>query len=480
MKYEAIEWPNISIEPVKKPRRLIRFWNIIRDGLPSAGRYKRYLAVILPALLAIWIATAAYLIIAPENYESKFTLILPGSGAGGSLNMESIGQAQSSVNSAFSSATLSPTENYKRLLMADVTLRRAALSIDEDARSFPAPSIKLIDQTNLIELSIDARSPEQAKKRADALRNAFSEQLDKLRRDEAIKREESDTKHLKLLEKKVQNAQRKLIDFQAKNGLVSLDQFNNRIARIDDLREKEREARTLLRGQSAMRSRYSRILGTGAKGANTALRLKSDPVFQGLLNRYAALHSDAEQKSATLGEAHAEMAQADGERNQLRAALAKRGRSLTGLNEAKLMNKVDLSISDGRSNLFENMINTAAHKAGASASLAEIRRDLARQQGRAGKLVKHASVLADLTRDHRVAEAVFSTALARLDTNKQDPFASYPLVQTLEEPSLPKGPSSPSAIIAIGGALLATILLLIGFGILWLRQIVIHKILLKN
>jgi uncharacterized protein involved in exopolysaccharide biosynthesis len=192
------------------------------------------------------------------------------------------------------------------------------------------------------------------------------------------------------------------------------------------------------------------------------------------------LDADAEQKSAALGEAHGEMAQADGERDTLRIAMTQRGRELTGIGPGALMRMVDLSVSDGRSNLFEGLINNKVEYDGARASLTEIRSDLARQQRQSGKLVTHASQLADLTRDHRIAEAVFSTALARVDTNKQDPFASYPLVQTLEEPSLPRKPASPSLVLALAGALGATFLLFVGFMLTWFRQPILSKLLPKD
>lgn len=470
MHYQKIEMPRLSL----------RGWNIIRDGLPRAGRYRRYFMLIGLCVIAIWALTAAYIVFMPKQYESHFTLILPGSGAGGSLNVESIGQAQSTASSAFSSPTLSPTENYKRLLMSDVTLRTAAKSSGEPEGSFPDPTITLIDQTNLITVSVKGKSAQQSTLHAQSLRNAFLAQLDRLRADEAEKREASDSNHLIALEAKVREAQRKLLQFQATNGLVSLDQFNNRIAGIDALREKEREARTLSRLQSAEAAHYSSALGTSSGGANQILRLRSDPIFQKLAESYAALDVNAEQKSATLGNRHADMAQADSERNMIRAAMIKRGRELTGLSERALLQKTDLSVSDGRSSLLSGMIEKQAQSAGAAAGLSEIRSDLARQTAKASKLVEEASVLADLTRDHRVAEAVFSTALARLDTNKQDPFASYPLVQTLEEPSHPIKPSSPSKKIALAGALGATLLLLMGFGLLWFRQPVIRKILPKN
>jgi uncharacterized protein involved in exopolysaccharide biosynthesis len=462
---------------IEKPRLLLRAWTVLRDGLPSRGRYGRYLKMILPPLLGIWGATAAYLMFAPIVYESNFTLILPGSGAGGTLNVESIGQAQSTSTSAFSSPTLSPTENYKRLLMADVTLRSAAARVKMEQGSFPDPQVKLIDQTNLIEVQVTGPAPGAAKGRALALRAAFLSQLDRLRRDEAEKREASDAKHLKALEAKVGEAQRKLISFQAANGLVSLDQFNSRIAGIDALREKEREARTALAQQAAETGRYVGVLGSGTGAANQMLRLKSDPVFQKLAERYAALDADAEQKSASLGKAHGEMALANGERQSLRKAMAKRGQQLTGLGEGAILRQMDLSVSDGRSSLMTGMVTSEVRKTGAQAALSAIRGDLSREGARANALMAQASVLADLTRDHRIAEAVFSSALARLDTNKQDPFASYPLVQTLEEPSLPKKPAAPSLLLALGGAYAASFFLLIGFGLLWLRQPLIRKLL---
>jgi uncharacterized protein involved in exopolysaccharide biosynthesis len=448
----------------------------VRDGLPTAGRYRRYAVAVLPPIIGIWFLTFSYVRFAPKSFTSNFVMILPGSGMGGTLNVESIGQAQGSAASAFSSTTLSPTENYKRLLMSDVTLRSAARVAHVDPLKFPDPTVKTIDQTNLIQVAIEGKSAQQAVANATALRDSFLGQLDKLRADEAVKREASDLRHLKELEIKAREAEHKLLDFQAANGLVSIEQFNSRIASIDALRERERETRTTLREQSAETSSYKSDLGTGIAPSNATLRLKSDPDFQKLLERYAQLDSDAAQKSATLGSQHGELVQANSERDTVRAALLRRGQQLTGLDEHELMRRVDLSVSDGRSSMMQALVVSHVHQNGTSASLAEIRSDLAKKQAAAGRLVTLAAELGDLTRANRVAEAVFSSALARIDTNKQDPFASYPLVQTLEEPSVPRSPSAPSPKIAYAGAVGATLLLLIGFGLVWLRQPLIRKL----
>lgn len=461
----------------ESPRRIMRAWWVVRDGLPSVGRYRRYIMAMVVPLGIIWALTAAYLMIAADRYDSKMTLILPGSGVGGSMNVESIGQATGSTASAFSSTTLSPTENYKRLLMSDLVLRNAAQKAGEESDGFPAPDVKLIDQTNLIEMRMSGGSPEQAKLRMESVRSAFLEELENLRADEAEKRESADATRIAELEAKVNVAQKELLAFQGESGLVSLDQFAGRVSALDNLRGQERDRRTQLRENGAIASRLASTLRVSLPQARQAMLMKADPVFQELLTRYAKSVGEGTEQGATLGAAHGTMQELGAEEAELRKALASRGAGLSGLSPAKVLAFADLSVSDGRGRLMEALISQDSGKAGSAAALSEIRRQIAEQEGSADALVEKASQLADLVRDVRVAEAVFSSALARLDTNKADPFASYPLVQTLEAPSLPRSKAAPSPTIALAGAVGASLLIILGFMLLWMRQPIIRKIL---
>jgi len=466
MKHEVLTRPGV-------PVRLWRKWR--RRG-PMLQRHRRYLITAGSWVLAIWILTALYLALAPHQYRSKFTLILPGSGAGSTLNVESIGQAQSAAASAFASAKLSPTENYKRLLMTDITLRESAGKVGDPDAYFPSPRIKLVDQTNLIEVELTGGTSEEAHQRAAALQSSFLQQLDKLRADEAIKREQSESKNLISLEKKVRAAQQALLDFQAKTGLVSLDQFNARIAGMDALRDRERTARIALRQKTSQSGALSALVGKSPQTASRVLRLSSDPLFQQLAANQAKAEAAAQEKAATLGENHGTLAQARAESENLRTAMLRRGKEISGLSAQKILAQSDISIAAGRSNLMQDSLTAHAEAAGLRTGLAEIQRDMRNQGAQSKELVKQASKLADLMRGHRVAEAVFSSALARIDTNKQDPFASYPLVQVLEAPSLPDTPSSPSIIIALATATGTTILIIIGLGLLWFREPILRKI----
>lgn len=457
-------------------RRLRRMWKLVRNGLPSAGRYRRYLMLIAPVVAAIWILTAAYLVLLPRTYSSEFVLILPGSGAGSSINVESIGQAQSATSSAFASPTLSPTENYKQLLMSSVTLVEAARRAHVPEGRFPEPKIKLIEQTNLISVSITGRTAAGAHANAEALRQAFFAQLDDLRSDEAERREATDTRHLEDLGRKVKEAQARLIAFQAAHGLATIEQFNNRISSVDALRDKERELRLQFDEQRGASDRMAAILGNTPGMANVLMRLRGDPVFAELVHRYAVSNADAEQKAGTLGPRHAALAQNNAERAQLLSALLARGRAISTLSDDQLLRVADMELSDGRNALMQTMSQGNAMAHGTQAALNDLRGDIRQARAQAPEWIALARQLSDLQRDQRVTEAVFSSALARLDTNRQDPFASYPLVQTLAPPSLPAKPSSPSLAIALAGALVATMVTMIACGLSWLRQPILDRV----
>ncbi len=460
---------------VQQPRRIVKAWVWLRDGLPSVGRYSRYTKAVLPPLAAIWLLAVAVIALSPDRYDSEMTLILPGSGVGGSLNLESIGQASAMTNSAFSGTSLSPTENYKRLLMSDLIVGDAAKALGEDPASFPLPTIKLTDQTNLIAVKMPGATPEQARERTAAIRTAFMNALDALRKDEASTREDADKKRIAELDTKVAEAQRKLLEFQGRTGLVSLDQYKNRIATLDELKDRERMARVATSQTRAAKSRLANTLGVSPTTANRALRLQADPVFTKALDRYAELSTEAAEQSATLGPAHGRMEQLTAEKSEVLGELTKRGKSLAGLNRRTVMKFADLAVSGNRAALFETLMTRDSDSSGSSAALAEIRRQIGQESAKSGKMVTQAAELAELTRELRVAEAVFSSALARLDTNKSDPFASYPLVQTLEVPSLPRSKAAPHNLLILGGAFGATLLLFIGFMLLWIRQPIIRK-----
>ena len=470
-------YQDLDLERPEPPRILTRLWVLARDGLPSIGRYRRYFMAMAGPLALVWFLAIVFIAFAPDRYDSRMTLILPGTGVGASMNLESIGQASTNTSSAFSSPSLSPTENYKRLLMSDLVLSDAAAIAETDEGDFPQPTIKLIDQTNLIEVRLSAGSPDTAQAQMEALRSAFTSALNNLREDEAQTREDADGKRIANLRGKVDEAQKALLDFQGETGLVSLDQFAGRVTALDQLKSSERDRRVRVAENGAAKARLSSTLDITLPQARHAMQLKADPEFQELLTRYAKTVGEFTERSGTLGDAHGSIEELKAERDELQNELARRGSDLTGLSGAQVLAFADLAATNAREGLFSSLSQRDSDTAGNKAALAELRRQIAQQSKDAEEQVSQAAKLAELLRDLRVAEAVFSSALAQLDTNKSDPFASYPLVQTLEAPSLPRSTSGPSSVLVLAGALVASILVVIGFLLLWLRQPIIHKLL---
>ena len=107
--------------------------------------------------------------------------------------------------------------------------------------------------------------------------------------------------------------------------------------------------------------------------------------------------------------------------------------------------------------------------------------DMQRIEGQADldRLAPIAAEMQDLERDFSVSEAVFVSAIARTESSKSDVYASYPLVQVLEDPSLPDRPSSPNRKLALAAGIAATLMMLFGLSLGWIRNALLSRLLVK-
>jgi uncharacterized protein involved in exopolysaccharide biosynthesis len=451
-------------------RRLVR-------GGRLEGRRARYLLTALLGLAVIWGAATAYLKLAPRAYTAGFTLVLPGSGAGSSVNLESLGQATSTSTSAFSTPEQSPTENYRRMLISHRVIdAAAALSHDLPGR-FPLPKVELVDMTKLISVTLTGPTPEQAERRAASLHHAFLATLDALRQDEIQARETSYRDMLAGYKQSLDLARQRLIEHEAASGLVSIEQYNAMVSALEGLRQRLREAEAKEAETRGVIQSLSKALGADATAASAAMVLRADPLFQELIDQLAKEDAQLAQLEATLGDNNPKLAELQAQRRTTAGKLADRGAQLTGRARDSFAKARDLSTRDERARLFERLVSASADEQGLLSTILDLRDQIASQQERVVALAKEASHLDDLKRDVQVSEAVFSSALARIGTTKSDIFASYPMVQTLEAPELPDRPSSPSPLLAIAGGMMASLALCFSLVLTWLRTALIRRLL---
>ncbi len=451
----------------------------IRYGGSAERRIGRYIRTGAIGCAIAWGLSLGYLLLSPKTFTSGFVLVMPGTGEGSSLNLPTLGQATSTSSSPFASPDLSPTENYRRLLLSSRALKAAAEAAGETPEAFPTPKVELTDQTKLIGVKITGRSPTQAAMRAEALRIAFQTMLDALRKDEIETRESAHRSQLAAYKAAVAEARTKLTDYEASTGLVSIEQYSSIVASVEHLRDALRDADTKLANMRAGVTELSRQIGVTAEQANIAMTLRSDPIFQALLEQLAKQDTEDAVLNSTHGPTAARVVDLAAERAAVVAKLTARAAALTGNRRFDIQKSRDLSLHDERARLFERLVGQIADTEALAAMRNKLAEQIDTEHNRVMTLAPQASHLDDLKRDVQVAEAVFSSALARTDTSKSDYFASYPMVQTLEAPEVPRGPSAPLPILAVAGGFAATILIIAALVLTWIRTALLQRI-LKN
>ncbi len=451
---------------------------VLKGGRVSdLGRFGRYAMIVTAGLCLAWGPAIAYLKFASPAYTSHFSLILPGAGAVSSISVSDIGQASSSSSSAFSGSSISPTVTYKNLLMSANVINAAAVLLKVDPNTLPIPTIKLVDETSFISVEIDGANAEQARNRANAILDAFFAELNNLRDDETKRRFASVFSTVKQHEDVVNGIREKISRLQISSGLSSTEQFNRYVTENDGLKIRVADLEALLSKTKHSKISLANNLNMTDALAATTMKLHADPEFAALADATskaeAVLASTAQQYGAKHPKVVDARAQFQGARTQMLA----RASQITGLSVKKLVGKIDLSPTGQRSALMSQLVGLSTDQRGLEGQLQTMKAELEIGRKKIESLIDTASTLDRLNSEHKVAEAVFSSALARISTTKTDIFASYPMAQVSEAAIMPLTPSSPNKKIAFGAATGSSVLLLLVLLMAWVRRPLIDKLL---
>lgn len=460
----------------RRPKKLGILPKLI-SGFDPRGRIARYTFLGLIGAAVLFGLAVAYILLTPKSYTSSMTFILPGSGPGTSVNLNDIGQASSSTSSAFGSSSLSPTENYKKIITSYRVRTAAAELAEVEVWEFPSPSVKLVDQTPLMVIKVSASSPELAQHYAEHLMQAFLQELDELRRGEAAIREAVYRRHIADFREGLKETRGAIMSVQSVAGIVSLDQYNTIVSNLEILRKEIEETQSNLAQTNGKVVALSGLLGINPDLAVHAFTIFTDPTASELTTALNEARRELAAMSTRFGEQHPERQKHARTVDALFAALNERGRALTGLDQSTLAPLFRFAANAERGQLMQELVSSAAEQGALSARIGELNWQITTTEQRIEQLLPVAAELDDLQRDHLVAEAVFSSALARLDTSKTDIFASYPLVQILEAASLPIKPSAPMPKIALAGAFAASVMWVFALVLLWIRLPVLQAIL---
>lgn len=442
----------------------------------NQGSWQRYLLLGLVTNAAFWGSALLYLKLTPPTYTSHSAINLPSSGSAANVNLPGIGEASYENSSPYAiSSSQDPRESYKFIAQSEPVMQAAAAHLNMSLREFGKPRIKIIDNTTIMEVDFKGASPDEARNKSLAFYQFLEARLNQLRTQEAIRRDGSFQAGLSSSQKKLEIAHKRLSDYKARSGLSSNEQINELIVNVEQLRRQRAEILAQQQQVSTRLRQLSANLNLSAQQATDAFVLQTDQTFQQNSKDY----SEASAGLVILGSKflpnHPTVVAQKAKRDATQEALLARSQSLLGrpVSQATLKqyNLSSTNFDAARETLFQELVTVQADQQGLQAQAQAIDQQIAQFEVRLKNLAQQESTLDALKRDVQVAEAVFSSTLARSDIGRSsNAFGSYPLTQTLIESTLPETPSSPKEKFVLLGAALGSLFSTTGLVSLWLRK----------
>lgn len=438
-----------------------------------------YLVLCLCGYLFIALIVMLYLSKTPV-YQSELELVLPGTGASSSVALDDIGQVVSQTSAPFSAGGFNPRVNYKEMLLSRGVLNLASEKTSLSAVKFGQPKIALTEQTSILAVSIKGSSAKQAQAKAWALYNSLQDELNRLRADEVLHRDASIQRVLADYRVRLNEARANILQFQERSSLVSQDQFSLLVSSLQTVKEKQ----LYLQAEASNLADYTfglgKNLGISADLAGKAFILQSDVEFRGLLKELDISTSQLSEYQSRWGDGHPKVIAEQQRYNMARASLLSRSNTIAGPHAASVFSSLDLEMNPKRAQMFADLIEASAKEKGITAQIEDLHRSELHLKDKLKIYARESAVLDRLQREFDLAEAVFTSAAARLEAGKADVFASYPVLQLLTKPSLPTEIHSPIPQLGLVAGLVGFLFITSGVTVLCNRRRIINVLLKRS
>lgn len=406
-------------------------WSLfIHAFLLSAWKVKFRLIAMFFLTIVIAVLCAKF---ETPKYKTSWVVLLPGTERASTINLDNLGEARSSGKNAYGSVSISPKNTYKEIALSDAVIQQAASAYGVEAYAFSKPRIKLIDQTPAMEFTLKGTSKDELAGRAALFNDTFHDILDKLRKNEIERHYQGVEGNLSEAKKRLKEAREAILDYQSKSNIVSDEQFQIWLNNAEQLRTKQSQTEVKIASTEATLDAELSQLGVSAEQAEAFLLLQANPANRVAMELLSEKLTEHASKQKIFGKQNPKRQQLEQEIAGIRKSLAGNLRTVPLLSSIKRPQLYGLLSGEIRSSLQRANERIATLK-GAKAELAALDTQQNQYTHRIKEHVAEAAQLSDLKRGHQIAEAIFSSALAKLDTSRLDIYATYPLTQLLTEP----------------------------------------------
>ncbi len=402
----------------------------LRTFLETAWKLKFHIALLFLATVVIAIVYAK---LEAPKYKTSWVVLLPGTERASTINLDNLGEARSSGTNAYGSVSISPKNTYKEIALSDAVIQQAAAEYGVEAHAFSKPKIKLVDQTPAMEFTLKGASSEELSDRAKLYNRTFHDVLDRLRKNEIERHYKGVEGNLSEAKNRLGKAREAILDYQSTSNIVSDEQYQTWLNDAEQLRTKQSEKEVNLAAIEAKLEAELSQLGITAEQAQAFLLVQANPANQSALSMLSGKLTNLASIQKIYGKHNPQRRQLEQEIAGIRTSLAQNLLSVPKLSTIKRPQLYGLLSAE----MGQTLQNTNTRIAELKGTKAELDALAAQRRSYATRIREHATEaarLSDLKRNHQIAEAIFSSALAKLDTSRLDIYATYPLTQLLTQP----------------------------------------------
>jgi len=435
---------------------------------PASIGLKSVLITIL-GLLLIWVPAILLLQRLPSEYVAAWTILIPGSNVGTSIDLESTGQANTSIASQYSTAGIDPKVNYKAIALSLPVRKRAAMILDVPIEDLEKPKVKLTQQTSLMQLLFTAGDAEGVKELADVYYTAFIEQLEALRNELQIIKEKESTRIVNEHRATVKKTSKALADFRDKNTIVSVKQHDSLLADLVEMNTFLSRTEIEKSSVDAKLSSIETTLDIDTESAGQMLKLEHDTLFQALMESYADSHIAYLSETAVLGRKHPKVVAARSQSLRHLSDLSERASLLLGSPEVLDELLTLPGSNEVISSILKDYLQLASEENGLESQIDKIRNAIDKQNSTLQSFTRLRTTLEYLEREQEVATTVYASALARVDLENIDRFAVYPITQLLSPPEKPAAEETLKSLLLLAASAAGTLLILLAAILYWTR-----------
>jgi len=223
------------------------------------------------------------------------------------------------------------------------------------------------------------------------------------------------------------------VDYQTGSSIISEEQFQRWMNDAEELRTNKTTISTNLAQLNDSITTSLDQLGVSKNQVQALLTLQANPAVTKTLDTLS--QKLAEQASAKLlyAKAHPTRQKVDREVSSLSKSVRSMLSTLPDVKQIPDMQLYGL-LAPVNTKTIQNLNIQLANYDGLLAQKNAASKSYVEYLQRIKESTKDAAKLADLQRAHQIAEAIFSSALAKLDTSRLDIYATYPLTQLLTQP----------------------------------------------